>query len=243
MKTFIILLSAAAVTHAAAFAQNLEPFFPSKVGTVLEYELRDASTGEPLMFTTDSLAEFSGDFRNGGAKVVSSTRYAGDTLVVKAVEPMKFENYEVIADFAALMEESLGDMVKQSLSIAGAGDSDMAEVDKMMDEVSISGECRGVPAELSPGMELPDYDVTVKIMFVSTKMNCRDRKVVGRETVTTPAGTFDCYVLEEKSTVKTMFANAKTNTKTWYARGIGMVRQESWDRKKLVEVTELTAVR
>ena len=243
MKTFLILLSTAAMAQAAASAQTPEPFFPSKTGTVLEYVQRDGKSGETLMFTTDSIAGFSGDFRKGGAKVISTVRYPGDTLTVSAAEPMKFENYEVISDFATAMEESLGDMVKQSLSMAGADETDMAEVDRMMDEVTVSGECRGIPADLSVGMELPDYNVEVKIMFVSTKASCKDRKVVAQETVTTPAGTFDCYVVEEKSTVKTMMASAKNDTRTWYARGIGMVRQEVWARKKLVSVTELTAVR
>ena len=108
-------------------------------------------------------------------------------------------------------------------------------VDKFHDLLSVQ--------VLSVGMELPDYDVSVKVMFVTTKMNCKDRKVTARETVTTPAGSFDCFVVEEKTTVKTMMVNEKSNSKTWYARGIGMVRQEMWDRKKLVSVTELTAVR
>ena len=243
MKTFLILLSTAALSQAAASAQTPEPFFPSKTGTVLEYVQRDGKSGETLMFTTDSIAGFSGDFRKGGAKVISTVRYPGDTLTVSAAEPMKFENYEVISDFAAAMEESLGDMVKQSLSMAGADEADMAEVDKMMEEVSMTGESRGIPAELAVGMTLPDYDVSVKVMFVTTKMNCKDRKVTARETVTTPAGSFDCFVVEEKTTVRTMMVNEKSNSKTWYARGIGMVRQEMWDRKKLVSVTELTAVR
>lgn len=243
MKRILILSAASAIALNLASAQTPEPFFPSKAGTVLEYEMRDGATGKPLMFTRDSLAEFTGDFREGSAKMVSTVSYADDTPTASAVEPMKFENYEVISDIAAMMEESLGDILKQSLSMAGAEEADMAEIDKMMDEVSVTGESRGIPAELAVGMDLPDYDVSVKIMFVNMKMNCRDRRVVARETIATPAGNFDCFLVEEKTSVRTMMVNDKSSTRTWYARGVGMVRQELWDRKKLVSVTELTAVR
>ena len=243
MKRILFLTAASAIALNLASAQTPEPFFPSKAGTVLEYEMRDGATGKPLMFTRDSLSGFTGDFSKGGAVVVNTTRYADDTLTVRANEVMKFEDFEVIYDYAASMEESLGDMIRQSLSIAGAREADLAEVDKMMEEVSMTGESRGIPAELAVGMELPDYDVSIKVMFVTTKMNCKDRKVTARETVTTPAGSFDCFVVEEKTTVRTMMVNEKSNSKTWYARGIGMVRQEMWNRNKLVSVTELTAVR
>lgn len=243
MKRFLILLSTAAMTQGVAFAQTPEAFFPPRAGIVLEYEERDGRSGEVLMSTTDSIAAFSGDFRKGSAKVVSTVRYPGDTLTISAVEPVKFENNEVISDFAAVMEESLGDMVKQALSNAGADEADIAEVDKILEDKTVSGECRGIPAELSVGMDLPDYGIEVKMMFVSTKANCKDRKVVAQEKLTTPAGTFDCYVVEEKSTVRTMMAKARNDTRTWYARGVGMVRQEVWSGKKLLSVTELIAMR
>ena len=201
MKRILIVSAASAIALNLASAQTPEPFFPSKAGTGLEYEMRDGATGKPLMFTRDSLSGFTGDFSKGGAVIVNTTRYADDTLTVRANEVMKFEDFEVIYDYAASMEESLGDMVRQSLSIAGAGEADLAEVDKMMEEVSMTGESRGIPAELAVGMTLPDYDVSVKVMFVTTKMNCKDRKVTARETVTTPAGSFDCFVVEEKTTV------------------------------------------
>ena len=180
MKRILIVSAASAIALNLASAQTPEPFFPSKAGTVLEYEMRDGATGKPLMFTRDSLSGFTGDFSKGGAVVVNTTRYADDTLTVRANEVMKFEDFEVIYDYAASMEESLGDMVRQSLSIAGAGEAELAEVDKLMEEVSMTGECRGIPAELAVGMELPDYDVSVKVMFVTTKMNCKDRKVSGQ---------------------------------------------------------------
>lgn len=237
-----IALSAAALAQAAAAGQSPEPFFPSRAGTVLEYLQTDAS-GEPLMFLTDSIAEFSGDFLKGTARVVSSTQYPGDSLTIKADEAVRFENGEVIYDYAETMEESLVDMVRQSLEMAGADEADIAEAGEVLGEVKVKGECRGIPAQLSVGMELPDYEVEVKVMFVTTKASCKDRKVVGREEIVTPAGSFDCYVVEEKTSVKTFMTNVKNSQKTWYARGVGMVRQQVWDKKKLVSTTELTAIR
>ena len=116
-------------------------------------------------------------------------------------------------------------------------------MNEILDRTTVTGECRGIPAELSVGMELPDYEIEIKVMFITSKMGCRDRKVIGRESVTTPAGTFDCYVVEETMTAKAMMVNEKTRQVSWYARGIGLVRQQTFDKKKLTGTTILTSIR
>ncbi|MCX5784629.1 MAG: hypothetical protein NTX59_02975 [Elusimicrobia bacterium] len=56
-------------------------------------------------------------------------------------------------------------------------------------------------------------------------------QVISTETVTVPAGTFDCYVLKSESTSKVKFSgrvNLKSSTKTvtisWFAQGIGIIK-------------------
>ena len=89
---------------------------------------------------------------------------------------------------------------------------------EVLGKTTVTGECRGIPAELSVGMELPDYEIEIKVMFITSKMGCTDRKVIGRESVTTPAGTFDCFVVEETMTAKAMMVKEKTRQVSWYAR-------------------------
>lgn len=238
----IIALTAAALAHTALGAQDLKPFFPTDAGTVLEYIQTDAD-GNPLMFVRDSVAEFIGDFNDGHATIFQSSRFISDTLVMEGTEYIRFDDYEVIKDLGTTMEESLAGMMKQAITMAGGEESDLQEAEKIASEVTTSGECRGIPSGLAVGMELPDYSMEVKIMVMKMTVNCRDRKVVGRENLTTPAGTFDCFIVEETTSVRSMMARSKTTTRTWYATGIGMVRQEMLDKKKTASVMELTAIR
>ena len=91
-----------------------------------------------------------------------------------------------------------------------------------------------LPVNMKPGQTLNDgkanmktYMGDVKIMEMDFAM--RDRKVEGREAVTTPAGTFDCVRVSSVSDFKIMGRNRAAKSVVWYAVGAGMVKQESYD--------------
>ena len=245
-KIFILALSLMlmSVMTVMALGQSLEPFFSSKPGRVLVYENLDAD-GNLISVNADSLAVMIGDFEEGQATVVSTIINQGDSSRFRSKVLMKFDRGEVITDMAALMEEAMQEGMRQSMDAMGGGeDADsQAAMMEILDRTTVTGECRGIPAELSVGMELPDYEIEIKVMFITSKMGCRDRKVIGRESVTTTAGTFDCYVVEEELSVKAMMMNEKSSQKSWYARGVGLVRQESRTRKKLTGTSVLTECR
>ena len=256
-KIFILALSLMlmSVMTVMALGQSLEPFFSSKPGRVLVYENLDAD-GNLISVNADSLAVMIGDFEEGQATVVSTIINQGDSSRFRSKVLMKFDRGEVITDMAALMGEVITDMaalmeeamqegMRQSMDAMGGGEDaeSQAAMNEILDRTTVTGECRGIPAELSVGMELPDYEIEIKVMFITSKMGCRDRKVIGRESVTTPAGTFDCYVVEETMTAKAMMVNEKTRQVSWYARGIGLVKQQTFDKKKLTGTTILTSIR
>jgi hypothetical protein len=67
-------------------------------------------------------------------------------------------------------------------------------------EIKMEASFIEVPAKLTVGQSLPDGNVTMKVVdkksgeiFGTLKINIINRKVEGKETVTTPAGTFECY--------------------------------------------------
>lgn len=67
-----------------------------------------------------------------------------------------------------------------------------------------------------------------------------ERKVEGKEKITSPAGTFDCIKLSQKTETK-MVINIVVYTKEWYAENVGMVRSESYNKKgKLTGYSVLT---
>ncbi len=117
-----------------------------------------------------------------------------------------------------------------------------AEMDLDMD---ISGTDIEIPNDLSVGKELSDANVSIQMNMSGIKMNITvdqtNRKVEKKENVTTPAGTFECYVLTEQTTSKTMGATVKLSSKIWLAEGVGMIKQETYKKNgDLMSRTELT---
>ncbi len=62
-----------------------------------------------------------------------------------------------------------------------------------------------------------------------------NRKVEAKETITTPAGTFECYKISSEISSKVAFVNQKFKSVDWFAKGVGMVRTETYDKKGKLE--------
>lgn len=101
-------------------------------------------------------------------------------------------------------------------------------------EVDMTGTNLLLPNNLSAGQSLPDADMlmTVKIEPISMKLNARvfNRKVEGKETITTPAGSFDCFIItyDHESKMGIKFSGT---AKQWLAEGVGLVSQANYDKK------------
>ena len=121
----------------------------------------------------------------------------------------------------------------------------MSQYQEMGIEMDITGTDIQLPNDLSVGKKLEDANVAVAMNMSGIKMNITvdqtNRMVENKETVTTPAGTFDCYVITESTTSKTMGATQEMNNKLWLAEGVGMVKQESYKKNgNLISRMELT---
>ena len=97
------------------------------------------------------------------------------------------------------------------------------------------------------GTQLPDGSLRVAIqsgapITINMTVDVTDRSIDAREEVTTPAGTFDCVVVSQTVSTKTVI-RVEGSSKEWYAPEIGLVRSESYNRKgKLTGYSELTAL-
>jgi hypothetical protein len=112
-------------------------------------------------------------------------------------------------------------------------------------EVEMSGTDLLYPNNISTGQSLPDADVqmTVKMPPLNMNMNVNflNRKVEGNESVTTPAGTFDCYVITYDSESKMGFKMTNSN-KLWLSEGYGMIKSETYNKKgNLIAKSVLTS--
>lgn len=106
-------------------------------------------------------------------------------------------------------------------------------------EMEMSGSALEFPAKLVPGQSLPDGNITMKansggMTLMTINMNVTNRQVEAAETVTTPAGTFECVRISQETEMKAIIKR-KFKTVSWYAVGVGMVKSENLDEKGNVE--------
>jgi hypothetical protein len=211
----IFLGSLAWVASVTVMAQDCTSFFPAKEGNQIElthYDGKDKLTGHSL--TT-----------------IKSTRDEGGTYFWN--QHMESFNDKGKLDFETDAEMScsggefhldMKNMVPQQ---------QMQGMEGM--EMSIEGGDMTFPSVLSVGQTLPDAYISIKagsggMTIMNMEVHITNRKVEGKESVTTPAGTFDCYKMSQDISTKMMFS-IKAHSIDWYAPGAGLVKQESYDDK------------
>ncbi|MCC6413765.1 MAG: hypothetical protein IT270_19105 [Saprospiraceae bacterium] len=110
-------------------------------------------------------------------------------------------------------------------------------------QMEISGDALLYPNDMKPGQTLPDGSIEMKMSMNGMKLyNSRyfitNRKVEGRESITTTAGTFDCIKLSYDMEYKFMGSRTSHN-EIWYSEKLGMVKSIGYDKKGKVESTML----
>jgi hypothetical protein len=89
-------------------------------------------------------------------------------------------------------------------------------------------------------MKLPDSHNEFKMgingmTLMTISIDITEHQVEAEEKVTTPAGTFNCFRVSYLSNSKVALGKATTKTVQWYARDIGVVKSESYDKKGALE--------
>lgn len=116
-----------------------------------------------------------------------------------------------------------------------------AEQMKAMGDVELQVESDNLeyPSSLSAGQSLKDGSVTMTAISSSIPMKITvdivDRKVEGKETITTPAGTFETFKITSKSIVKNQMGITMTfefDNVEWLAKEVGVVKSESFRKGK-----------
>ena len=118
------------------------------------------------------------------------------------------------------------------------------------------------PLNVKEGENLPDMTGTMNSERNGRKMQMKyhykDRKVEGKEAVTTPAGTWNCYRISNtieidmdipgmderaKKMMEAMKEKMKTTAITWLAPDFGIVKMEMYMGGKLTSKNEVTAIK
>lgn len=114
-------------------------------------------------------------------------------------------------------------------------------------EVTVETSGLVMPSELKVGDQLEDAYTSIQIgnqgiVIMTSEVKVTDRKVVSSETITTPAGTFDCMKIESTMSSKALMANFEYQMVDWFAFGKGLIRSETYRKGKLDSYTEMTAI-
>ncbi len=100
------------------------------------------------------------------------------------------------------------------------------------------------PAGLTVGQVLNDASIEISAsgsIPMKLVFNITDRKVAGKETVTTPAGTFDCYKITYNSDSKMMIAKMNFTNVEYLSEQSGVVKTETYrSNGKLMGYTIIT---
>ncbi|SEP20077.1 hypothetical protein [Mucilaginibacter sp. OK283] len=229
MKKLIILLLCAAIGGHTANAQSCNQFVNNVNGKKLSYINHDAK-GQPQM-----------------TAVYTSTKKDASTVAVHAV--ISDHNGKVMGTGDSEMICS-GDAIKIDMkSFIPAASM------KQYGDMQVNGEARylSYPADIKAGQTLDDGSVTISLNNGGAakgemQMDIVNRKVEATETVTTGAGSFDCFKVtyDATTTMKMMGISIPFRMKVteWFAPKLGrFVKSETYSKNgKLMGTMTLESI-
>jgi len=221
MKKIIFFALCLTVSTLASVAQNA--FFPAKEGLVQVYANKNAK-GKIQSQTRQTITKVTGSGSN------MTIAYESEVLNAKgkSSDPALVLDYEV--------EIKNGAVVLDLKSLLGA--SSLTGIN-----IEAEGEPMVLPANLKEGDAIEDCDVSVQIGFIKTTAAMTDGKCEAIEDVTTEAGTFQCWKITQTVNAKVMGIKSNGSQTTWYAKGVGQVKSETYDKKgKLQSSVELISM-
>ena len=195
-------------------AQNCSKYYPMVEGATFQY------TNYNKKGKTEGIADYKVSAVNTSGDVTSAT------MSIALTDEKGKEIYTTDYNFTCT-----GNMVSVDYESL-IPSSTLQQFEDM--EMDISGTDLELPNDLSVGLELPDSNVAIKISMSGINMNTTvdmvNRKVEKQESVTTPAGNFDCFVVYSENLIKAMMVKQSFPSRVWYSEGVGMIKQESYKK-------------
>lgn len=229
----VILFFILILAHEVVFSQ-CNPYYSLKKGVSYEletYSSKDKKTGRIV----NQVADFSSSSNEYEATINSTTFDKKDKEVNSG-------NYKIFCKNGAVQLDMKSLFPTESL----------AAYENM--DIVFSGEHLDLPPQLNIGDKLKDGSIKGEVKdkesgstFSTFDFNITDRTVEGKETVTTPAGTFDCFKVTYNMNMVTnmMGVNIPMNFKgiDFITEEVGVVKSENYNKNgKLNGYTLLTKI-
>lgn len=207
MKRFFILAAAILFSCAALSAQEYQ-MMPEQGKTMFYKVVSKALGNETAIYVTQKIQE---------ADANSVTLAMNTSLAEGAQGQGSTIKYNIEGGNYVI---SLQDALAENLAQFG-GNFEILESSGML----------GYPIVLTPETEMEGAKMKIKVsmqgMELVMDLAIQDRKAAGEESITTPAGTFECLKFTENQTVTVMGQQQVTNITYWYGKGVGLVKQST----------------
>lgn len=195
-----------------------EIFFPTEEGKVLVYKRYDKKSKEieTMKYTIKNiLAE-------------------GDNMeITYLIESMNAKNESGLSEEITLVKKGnvlyfdMSNFINKAVFQEGGKDSSESQIE-------IKGNNMEIPVDPQPGTSLPDANVemAMKMGFINLKLstNIINRRVEAIEDISVPAGSFKCFKFTGDVIASVMGKRVNSSTAEWYARGVGVVKSETYDK-------------
>jgi len=210
----LILFTALIFVGMALKAQEI--FFPTKEGTVLVYKMFDKK--DNVTNTTKYT-------------IMHINRNGSDMDITYQVESIDPKEKLIFKEEITIHQK--GDMLYCDMSnfVNKAAFQQNGEIPT---EIQVTGNNMEIPSNPKPGDILPDANVemALKMGFINMKISAQvtNRKFEAIEDITVKAGTFKGYKFSSDVSASAMGIKMKSNNLDWYAKGVGIVKTESYDK-------------
>lgn len=201
-----------------------------KKGTALVYK-RTGATGDSLGISTTTIDDVKQD---GDAMVANYTVSLAGGKNIKGTYRCKGD--KIYMDTKSFFQNNFSGLQKAGM------------------EVEIKNSYVSFPSDMKVGDDLEgtSFEMDTKkngIEFMKIISEIKERKIGGKEIVTTPGGSWNCFRLEEVHTTTTEVKGRRispviSKSTSWFASGVGPVKFETYDANgKLTVRSELIAIK
>ncbi len=211
-----------------ALAQNCKFFFPSEEGAEMEITFYN-HRGKVQFVQTQKITDKK---QSGNATI----------LEVQQNMNMEKEDEDISTNYEVRCEDGKFYMDMKSF-ISNMDMGDMQQSDEM--DLEITSDSWVFPSDMEVGMTLPPTTMEVTLGgsgfdMMTTSVTMKNWKVEARETITTPAGTFDTFKISYDTETKSVMT-VESKDILWLAEDVGLVRAENYNKRgKLQGYQELT---
>jgi hypothetical protein len=215
-KTVLFLLIFMFIQGMIVFAQDCVPYMPMKQGAIWETQHFDAK--KKITSTVKSQVK---DITTNGSSVKMFIE--AETFDSKG-KTLGKNKYSAGCNNGVFYLDMRGNMDQNGMS----NFKDM--------QVTINADNLNFPVNPQAGQTLQSGQFSLEAQMpgmpngFKMTVDVYNRKVVGTESITTPAGTFECIKISYD--MKTfMMAEIITKGVEWYAKDVGLVKSETYDSK------------